>query len=194
MAPVLRTTLSTWSTGTNRNSACGSTKVRMSQGHATRSTLTLARVTHFMASSIPLHLNPIGDKARLWSVLRPMRNRPFPCMLDRSVRRQRSAKAFHRRQCLHPLPPSAEARVFRIHTLAFLGQSEAVRTRQEVKVRKGKVGTQQILLPVSQLALDDLKPDVDLRKRVRDHFLVGRDAQLGKHAPFVGDVIDHVGI
>src|SRR5712691_659417 len=58
MAPVLRTTLSTWSTGTNRNSACGSTNVQMSQGHATRSTFTLARVTHFMEPSISVASEP----------------------------------------------------------------------------------------------------------------------------------------
>src|SRR5216684_3153440 len=36
------------SSGTKRNSACESTKRRMSQGQATRSTLTLLRVIHFM--------------------------------------------------------------------------------------------------------------------------------------------------
>src|SRR5215813_6712806 len=51
MAPVLRATTSTSPTGTNRNSASRSTNVRMSQGQATRSTFTLARVTHFIAAS-----------------------------------------------------------------------------------------------------------------------------------------------
>src|SRR5947209_3168444 len=48
MAPFLRAVVSTCSTGTNRNSASRSMKVRMSQGHAARSTFTLARVIHFI--------------------------------------------------------------------------------------------------------------------------------------------------
>src|SRR5262245_25648881 len=63
MALVFFTTLSTWSTGTNRNSASGSTKVRISQGHATRSTFTLARVTHFIGSSVDL----IGGAISSWT-------------------------------------------------------------------------------------------------------------------------------
>src|SRR5215510_14825530 len=38
----------TWSAGTNKNSACGSMNFRISQGQATRSTLTFSRVIHFM--------------------------------------------------------------------------------------------------------------------------------------------------
>ena len=38
----------TCSTGTKRNSACGSTNFLISHGQATRSTFTFSRVTHFM--------------------------------------------------------------------------------------------------------------------------------------------------
>src|SRR5947208_4296269 len=51
MAPSRSAVSITWSAGTNRNSACGSTNFLMSQGHATRSTLTFSRVIHFMADS-----------------------------------------------------------------------------------------------------------------------------------------------
>jgi len=71
-----------------------------------------------------------------------MRNRPFPRMLDRSVRRQCSTEASHGRQGLHPLPPSAEGRIFRIHALALGGQAESVGTWQEVEVGKGKLQTE----------------------------------------------------
>src|SRR6266852_7863965 len=39
----------TWSVGTNRNSASLSTNFLISQGQATRSTLTCSRVIHFLA-------------------------------------------------------------------------------------------------------------------------------------------------
>ena len=74
------------------------------------------------------------------SVFGPMRNRPLPRMLDGSVRRQRGAKLSHRRMCLHPLPPSAEGRVFRIHAPSFLRQSERVRARQDVEVGQSRIG------------------------------------------------------
>src|SRR5713101_5895575 len=48
IASSFRAVSSSWSSGTKRNSACESTKRRMSQGQATRSTLTLLRVIHFM--------------------------------------------------------------------------------------------------------------------------------------------------
>src|SRR6266849_941909 len=48
IASSFRAVSRSWSSGTKRNSACGSTKRRMSQGQATRSTLTLLRVIHFM--------------------------------------------------------------------------------------------------------------------------------------------------
>src|SRR3989442_3663736 len=50
MAPVDFAFTMTWSAGTKRNSASRSTNLRMSQGHATRSTFTPSRVTHFMES------------------------------------------------------------------------------------------------------------------------------------------------
>ena len=74
------------------------------------------------------------------------------------------------------------------------GQAEAIGARQEVEVRKRKLGAQEIIPPVSQLALDDLQADFDLGKRVRHHLLVRRNAKLGKHAPLVRHVIDHVGV
>src|SRR6266481_938632 len=48
IASFVRAVSRSWSSGTKRNSAFGSTKRRMSQGQATRSTLTLLRVIHFM--------------------------------------------------------------------------------------------------------------------------------------------------
>src|SRR5260370_8675706 len=63
------------------------------------------------------------------SVFGPMRNRPLPRMLDGSMRRQCGAKLSHGRMGLHPLPPSAEGREFRIHALSFLLQSEPGRAR-----------------------------------------------------------------
>src|SRR5262249_14933902 len=51
MAPSRLATSITLSSGTNRNSACGSMNLRMSHGQATRSTFTRSRVIHFMAWS-----------------------------------------------------------------------------------------------------------------------------------------------
>src|SRR5229473_3932344 len=48
IASSLRAVSRSWSSGTKTNSACASMKRRMSQGQATRSTLTLLRVIHFM--------------------------------------------------------------------------------------------------------------------------------------------------
>src|SRR2546421_7977762 len=49
MAPSRCATSITWSVGTKRNSASLSTNFLMSQGQATRSTLTRSRVIHFIA-------------------------------------------------------------------------------------------------------------------------------------------------
>src|SRR6266851_3886989 len=49
MAPSRSATSITWSVGTNRNSASLSTNFLISQGQATRSTLTCSRVIHFIA-------------------------------------------------------------------------------------------------------------------------------------------------
>src|SRR6266700_2079695 len=49
MAPSRSAISITWSVGTNRNSASLSTNFLMSQGQATRSTLTRSRVIHFIA-------------------------------------------------------------------------------------------------------------------------------------------------
>src|SRR6266567_3695007 len=49
MAPSRSATSITWSLGTNRNSASLSTNFLISQGQATRSTLTCSRVIHFIA-------------------------------------------------------------------------------------------------------------------------------------------------
>src|SRR6266567_4851821 len=49
MAPSRSATSITWSLGTNRNSASLTTNFLISQGQATRSTLTCSRVIHFMA-------------------------------------------------------------------------------------------------------------------------------------------------
>src|SRR5215471_3919887 len=123
-----------------------------------------------------------------------MRNRPLPRMLDGSVRRQCGTKLSHGRMRLHPLAPSAEGRVFRIHALSFLGQSEGIRARQHVEVGQREIGPQQMILPVPQLAFQDLKAHLDFRKRMRDDLLVRRNAELGKYPPFVRHVIDHVGV
>src|SRR5712692_9602883 len=48
IASSFRAVSRSWSSDTKRNSALGSTKRRISQGQATRSTLTLLRVIHFM--------------------------------------------------------------------------------------------------------------------------------------------------
>src|SRR6266581_8747498 len=48
MAPSRSATSITWSVGTKRNEASWSTNFLMSQGQATRSTLTRSRVIHFM--------------------------------------------------------------------------------------------------------------------------------------------------
>src|SRR5438270_11725414 len=49
MAPSRVAIPMTWSVGTNRNSASLSTNFLISQGQATRSTLTCSRVIHFIA-------------------------------------------------------------------------------------------------------------------------------------------------
>src|SRR6266704_1243019 len=49
MAPSRSATSITWSVGTNRNSASLSINFLISQGQATRSTLTCSRVIHFIA-------------------------------------------------------------------------------------------------------------------------------------------------
>src|SRR6266567_3552298 len=48
MAPSRSATSITWSVGTNRNTASLSTNFLISQGQATRSTLTCPRVIHFI--------------------------------------------------------------------------------------------------------------------------------------------------
>src|SRR5262249_29793608 len=160
----------TLSGGTKMNSASRSTNFLMSHGQATRSTLTCSRVIHFMRSSIfALHANAAIGR----SVFGPMRNRPLSRVLDGSVRRQCGAKLSHGWMCLHPLPPSAEGRVFRIHALSFLRQSERVRARQDVEVGQSRIGSQQIILPVAQLAFQHLKAHFDFWKCVRDNLLVG---------------------
>src|SRR5437763_6501549 len=57
MAPSRVAIPMTWSVGTNRNSASLSTNFLISQGQATRSTLTCSRVIHFIACfSFLVHL------------------------------------------------------------------------------------------------------------------------------------------
>src|SRR6266496_3008715 len=60
MAPSLSATAGTSSTTMYRNSASGSTNRRMSQGHATRSTLAFFRVTHFMTALLAFDLSGPG--------------------------------------------------------------------------------------------------------------------------------------
>src|SRR5437868_4208711 len=50
VAPSRSATACTWSAGTYRNSASGSTNRLISHGHATRSTFGRSRVTHFISS------------------------------------------------------------------------------------------------------------------------------------------------
>src|SRR5712692_3979108 len=56
MAPSRLATSITWSVGTNRNSASLSINFLMSQGQATRSTLTCSRVIHFISQALLLLL------------------------------------------------------------------------------------------------------------------------------------------
>src|SRR5712691_7489227 len=48
MAPSRAAIAATWSVGTNKNSALGSTNFLISHGQATRSTFTRSRVIHFI--------------------------------------------------------------------------------------------------------------------------------------------------
>src|SRR6516225_9088615 len=82
---------------------------------------------------------PLLTSLRQQSVFRPMRDRPFARVLDGSMWRQRRTEVSHRRQGLHPLPPSAEGGVFRIHALALGGHSERVGAWQEIEVGKRKL-------------------------------------------------------
>src|SRR5229473_6076448 len=54
MAPSRSATSMTWSVGTKRNAASLSTNFLISQGQATRSTLTCSRVIHFMSQVLLL--------------------------------------------------------------------------------------------------------------------------------------------
>src|ERR1700730_7197504 len=138
----------TLSAGTKTNSASLSTNFLISHGQATRSTLTRSRVIHFIdyLQSLVCIRRAAGDGLRFGllkqSVFRPMRDRPFPRVLDRSVRRQRRTEASHGRQGLHPLPPSAEGRIFRIHALALGGRSESVSAWQQIEVGERKLRTE----------------------------------------------------
>src|SRR5947208_5609998 len=100
-------------------------------------------------------------------------------MLDRSVWAQCSAKLLHRGQRLHSLPPATECGISRIHALSFRGQSEAVCAWQEIKVCKGQLGAEQVILTVRQLALHHLQSHLDFWEGVRDHLLVRRNPKLG---------------
>src|SRR3974390_2796160 len=120
----------TLSAGTKTSSASLSTNFLISQGQATRSTLTRSRVIHFMG-----YLQQV-------LIFRSMRDRPFPRMLDGAVRRQCSPEAAHSRQGLHPLSPSAEGWVFRIHAFSLLGEPKRVGARQKIEVGERKLRAQ----------------------------------------------------
>src|SRR5689334_2123708 len=68
MAPSRSATSFTWSAGTNRNSASLSTNFLMSQGQATRSTLTCSRVIHFIIAS-PLSDTDFGSQLTVECVI-----------------------------------------------------------------------------------------------------------------------------
>jgi hypothetical protein len=70
--------------------------------------------------------------------------------------------------------------------------SEGVGARQQVIIREAHLTAQQETLPRRQLALHHLQRDLDLRQRVRDNLLIGRDAELRKDVSLVRDVLDHV--
>src|ERR1700720_1283226 len=72
----------------------------------------LARDPFHAILHFALHANAAIDS----SVFGPMRDRPLPSVLDGSVRRQCCAKLSPGWMCLHSPPPSAERRVFWIHT------------------------------------------------------------------------------
>src|SRR6266849_8514478 len=75
MAPSRSATSITWSVGTNRNSASLSTNFLISQGQATRSTLTCSRVIHFIVCfSFLLNRDYIDDKGH--------QGEQHPCLLE----------------------------------------------------------------------------------------------------------------
>jgi hypothetical protein len=79
-------------------------------------------------SDLTLEGETDSQRALAWSlpffgeklVLRPMRGRPFPRMLDRRPDlRLRGAQPLHGRQGLHPFPPGLHQREARVHRLAL---------------------------------------------------------------------------
>src|SRR5712692_5738070 len=66
MAPSRCATSITWSVGTKRNSASLSTNFLISQGPATRSTLTCSRVIHFMGQLLLLFFSCAASLCLGW--------------------------------------------------------------------------------------------------------------------------------
>jgi hypothetical protein len=87
---------------------------------------------------------------------------------------------------------SSTAREIGVHRLPFGSEAEGVGARQQVIIREAHLTAQQETLPRRQLALHHLQRDLDLRQRVRDNLLIGRDAELRKDVSLVRDVLDHV--
>src|SRR5215216_2632142 len=70
VAPWRSATAVTWSAGTYRNSASGSTNRLMSHGHAIRSTFGRSRVTHFISSLFLQPMLQLLASTVTWDTLR----------------------------------------------------------------------------------------------------------------------------
>src|ERR1700756_1512974 len=107
MAPSRSETSITWSVGTNRNSASLSTNFLISQGQATRSTLTYSRVIHFMRHLLLLWCSGLtsAEKLRLIPFITP-HQRTLPLDAIAAETRRLCFVSDRARACAHR-PPSA---------------------------------------------------------------------------------------
>ena len=76
--------------------------------------------------------------------------------------------------------------------LRFGSEAKGVGAGQQVIIRETHLPAEQETLPMRQLTLYHLQRDLDLRQRVCDDLLVGRDAKLREDVTLVRDVIAHV--
>jgi hypothetical protein len=126
------------------------------------------------------------------SVFRAVRDCPFAGVLDGPARWLSGAKALDGRQRLHLLPPFPDRREVRVHRLRFRSEAKGVSAGQQVIIRETHLPAQQEALAMRQLAFHHFQRDLDLRQRVRDDLLVGRDAKLREDVTLVRDVVAHV--
>jgi len=166
-------------------------------GAATVSTITIKRAelgggpSSDGESACPCTVSArLGEAVTL--VFRPVAVHPPASVFDRPARRLCGPKSLHRRQSLHPLPPSADRRMFRIEGLGFRRKAERMDHRQHEKVRERGFRTREERVPSLQLALHDLETDLDLGHRRRHDFLVRRNAELRIDIALVINVIDQV--